>query len=42
MLNKNRKMFAFALAAAMTINTVIPVSASSLSITLPCAGAATT
>ena len=42
MLNKNRKMFAFALAAAMTINTVIPVSASSLSSTLPSAGAATT
>lgn len=42
MLNKNRKMFAFALAAAMTINTVIPVSASSLSSALPSAGAATT
>ena len=42
MLNKNRNMFAFALAAAMTINTVIPVSASSLSSTLPSAGAATT
>ena len=42
MLNKNRKMFAFALAAAMTINTVIPVSASSLSSTLPSAGVSTT